>query len=152
MNKILKIFTNTLLTMLIIVLLIYVVLKFTNKIGIYEVMSSSMETQIHKGDYIIVKNTNNYKKGDIVTYKENDYYITHRIVEINGNKVITKGDANNTNDEEIDKNDIVGKYIFKIFKHKIINILINYKYIFIGVILVLFIITNIINRKYEKLS
>ena len=40
MNKILKIFTNTLLTMLIIVLLIYVVLKFTNKIGIYEVMSS----------------------------------------------------------------------------------------------------------------
>ena len=108
-----------------------------------------METQIHKGDYIIVKNTNNYKKGDIVTYKENDYYITHRIVEINGNKVITKGDANNTNDEEIDKNDIVGKYIFK---HKIINILINYKYIFIGVILVLFIITNIINRKYEKLS
>ena len=149
MNKILKIFTNTLLTMLIIVLLIYVVLKFTNKIGIYEVMSSSMETQIHKGDYIIVKNTNNYKKGDIVTYKENDYYITHRIVEINGNKVITKGDANNTNDEEIDKNDIVGKYIFK---HKIINILINYKYIFIGVILVLFIITNIINRKYEKLS
>lgn len=147
MNKVLKVISNIVLIILIIILSLYVLLRFTNKICIYEVMSGSMETGIHKGDYLIVLKEDNYKKDDVITYMKDGYYITHRIVEINGNKVITKGDANNSKDEEISKEDIVGKYIFK---HKIINIIIDYKYLFIALILILFIISSTLNSNKNQ--
>ena len=41
------------------------------------------------------------------------YYITHRIVEKNENEFITKGDANNKNDNyKVYENAIKGKVIF----------------------------------------
>jgi hypothetical protein len=46
--------------------------------------------------------------------------------------ITTKGDANNVEDEEINKNLIVGKVIMS---GGIINIIINYKYALIGFIL-----------------
>ena len=37
--------------------------------------------------------------------------ITHRIVSIDGDTIITKGDYNNTEDEPITKNEIIGKEV-----------------------------------------
>lgn len=85
----------------------------------YTVQTGSMEPKIKIGDYIIVKSSSNYKLGDIVTYKnkENEY-ITHRIIKINDDNIITQGDANNTSDNPIKKEQIIGKvvYIFKFIK------------------------------------
>lgn len=147
MNKILKIISNILLTTIIIILSIYAILRFTNKMGIYKVMTGSMETGIHRGDYIFVTKTNNYKKRDIITYKNNNYYITHRIVRIEGDYIITKGDANNVEDEKISKDVIVGKFIYK---SKILNYIFDYKIVIIISTILLYIISNILDKKNKN--
>lgn len=146
MNKVFKIITNSLLVLVIIVLLLYLVLKLTNTAGIYKVMTGSMETGIHSGDYILVKKSSNYKKGDVITYLKDGNYITHRIVKIENNKIITKGDANNIEDEAIEKEDIVGKYVFK---SKMMNFIIDNKY-FIAAIIILLYVASIIFDKYKR--
>ncbi len=84
--------------------------------AILEVVSGSMEPNIHIGDLIIIDTKANlYQKDDIVTfYDENGSFVTHRIVSINENEMITKGDNNNTEDEATDVSKIVGRYVTKI--------------------------------------
>ena len=83
---------------------------------IYKVASGSMEPYLKVNDIIIIKKSNNYKVNDIITYKVDKEYITHRIVEIDNEKIITKGDFNNTEDKPIKKSDVIGKLFYK-FKY-----------------------------------
>lgn len=113
-----KKFLNFILSVIIIILLIaFILFKLNIPVFGYRcfiVMSGSMESAISTNDLIIIKSSDKYNVGDIVTYKEENYYVTHRIVEINGSKVITKGDSNNVADSAIDISDIEGKYVGKI--------------------------------------
>ena len=70
-----------------------------------------MEPTLSINDYIIVKNTDNIREGDIITYKEENTFITHRIIKINGDEIITQGDANNSTDKKISKSMIIGKVV-----------------------------------------
>lgn len=149
MSKIFKIIINTIVYLIIGILLVYVGLKVTNKIGIYKVMTGSMESGIHAGDYIVIMNEKEYKIGDVVTYVRDGYYITHRIMKINNGKVITKGDANNVEDEEFSMNDIIGKFIYK---SNLLNFVIDYKYIIAAIFIILYLIANYIDKKEEKIE
>lgn len=69
------------------------------------IASNSMAPKIYKGDIVIIqdKDVSEVKKGDIIRYKMDGYYVVHRVVMINedeeGNRqFITKGD----NNEDID--------------------------------------------------
>ena len=77
------------------------------------VKSNSMYPTLQKGDFILIKRNNDYKKGDIITYDyENNYLVTHRIIEKNNNFFITKGDNNNSEDDKfIQLDNIKGKVI-----------------------------------------
>ena len=83
------------------------------------VLSGSMETEIFAGDVAVVKETDSFKKGDIIAFKtDEDLVITHRIVEIieedGQTKYITKGDNNNTEDNGyVLPEQIEGIYQFK---------------------------------------
>ena len=79
----------------------------------YKVITGSMEPYLHVNDIVVIKKCNDYKVNDVITYKKDNEYITHRIISINDNEVITKGDANNIQDEPIRKNNIVGKVVYK---------------------------------------
>ena len=81
-----------------------------------EVVSGSMEPTIKIGDMIVINTKGkDYKVDDIITfYDENDSFVTHRIIEINDDKIITQGDANDSKDSPIVKDKIVGKYVKKI--------------------------------------
>ena len=79
---------------------------------LYQMSSGSMANTLKTNDYILVKKYNNYKKGDIVTFIKEDRIVTHRIVDINGSKITTKGDANLNVDKPITKDKIIGKTIF----------------------------------------
>ena len=57
----------------------------------FEALTGGMNEIIKEHDIVIVKNQGNYEIGDIITYKDNKKYITHRIIDIEGNKIITKG-------------------------------------------------------------
>ena len=81
-----------------------------------------------------MEKTKEFKEKDIVTYKKDNKYVTHRIIKIEGDKVITKGDANNVEDPPINKKDIIGKYVYK---NKILDFLVKYKvYILFGIIII----------------
>ncbi len=144
LNKTLKITINVILIIIIVLLSIYALLRFTNKIEILKVETGSMRDKINVGDYILIHKQSNYKVNDIVTYKINESYITHRIVEIDEDKIITKGDANNVEDSEITKEDIIGKVIVK---GGFLNFLIRYKYILICIFLIIYLITCLFDKK-----
>lgn len=75
------------------------------------IISGSMQPEIKAGDLIIIKEQAAYKEDDIVTYRKAQILITHRVVEANASGVITKGDANNTNDDPVALSDIEGKVV-----------------------------------------
>lgn len=79
----------------------------------FKVGSGSMEPTLKVNDLILVKKQNSYKVNDIITFKINDEYITHRLVEQNKTRVVTKGDANNALDKDFSKNKIVGKVVYR---------------------------------------
>lgn len=113
----------------------------------FEIASNSMYPELKKGDIVVVKLSNeNIKKGDIITFKDDSFYTTHRIEKIKDNIVTTKGDANNVSDDEITKNDIVGKVIFKL---RYLGILISIikKPITIFLAFLLLIVTSFIRKK-----
>lgn len=105
------------LLMLIFIILIIINLSFLIKkefLGyrILQVQTGSMYPTLEVGDYILIKKEKEYKISDIITYKNNNYFITHRIVSMD--PIITKGDNNNTNDDAIKEEYIIGKYIMKL--------------------------------------
>lgn len=76
------------------------------------VASGSMEPEFSKGDYIIIKEQDQYCINDIICFKDGNGYTTHRIVEIKDGKFITKGDANNANDlNSIEQRFVIGKVV-----------------------------------------
>lgn len=79
--------------------------------SIFEVETGSMADEINPGDWIIIKSKTNYELNDIVTYKQNGEFITHRIIEAYADTYITKGDANTSKDDPINKNQVVGKTV-----------------------------------------
>lgn len=119
MKTIWKIFLNSILILFVLVgvILVFSILPIKGNYKIFSVMSGSMEPKLPVGSLILVKPTNVYEKGDIITYKstqkKNDF-TTHRIHEIkeeNGiRSYVTKGDANNDPDfEHVTGDRVVGK-------------------------------------------
>lgn len=75
----------------------------------FEVATGSMSGSIEVGDVVLVKITNEVQENDIIVFKENNSFITHRIVKKDGNIITTKGDANNTEDSPITIDKVLGK-------------------------------------------
>lgn len=82
--------------------------------SIFQVISGSMSGTIEIKDIVIVKITKDIDKNDIITFKSNNNFVTHRVLEEDNEKIITKGDANNTEDSPIKREDVVGKVVFVI--------------------------------------
>lgn len=76
------------------------------------VTTGSMEPEIEAGELIIIKESKDYKKGDIVTFIDQDgFLVTHRIVELQKKFMITKGDNNDLKDEINSIENIKGKVV-----------------------------------------
>ena len=79
--------------------------------GAAVVLSGSMEPELSKGDLIFVKE-DTFDVGDVVVYQDVNYLVVHRVISINEDTVVTKGDANNTDDGEIPMSVVKGKVTF----------------------------------------
>ena len=79
--------------------------------SVFDVVTGSMSGTIEIDDYVVVKRTNDIELNDIVTFKYGDVLITHRVVQIAGDKLITKGDVNNSEDYAITMDNIIGKVV-----------------------------------------
>lgn len=126
-NKILKIITNSIINLIIFILGIIAILaiwtsiqlnvqkkEYANIFGysIFSTETGSMSPTMKIGDVVIVKIGEQVQEKDIITYKKDNSFITHRIVKIEGNSIIAKGDNNNTQDEEITQDAVVGKVVY----------------------------------------
>lgn len=138
MIKIIRRIIDILFIIIIVMLTGYFVLRNSKMIEIYEVETGSMEDGIHPGDYVLIYRKDSYDVGDIVTYTKDGYYVTHRIIREDSDGVVTKGDANNTEDEEIDRSSIVGKVVII---GGILNIIIDYKYAIISLLLGIYLLS-----------
>ncbi len=125
LRKIVKYFTNILLCIVIIAIFfaLYGLIQlsvldkpYANYFGytLFEIESGSMAPSVNVDDMILVKITKKVRKNDVITYKSDSSYITHRVVEVGENKIITKGDSNNSEDKIIARDDVLGKVI-KVF-------------------------------------
>lgn len=77
----------------------------------FEVATGSMSGTIEIGDLVIAKITDDVKENDIIVYEESNHYITHRLLEIKNGQLITKGDANNSEDMPISMEKVLGKVV-----------------------------------------
>ncbi len=83
------------------------------------VLTGSMSPELKIGDLVFVKDTDDIKRNDIISFRVNNSVVTHRVIEVLEEdgvlKYMTKGDANSGVDTEIlTTEDIEGKYVFKI--------------------------------------
>ena len=79
--------------------------------GASVVLSGSMEPTLSVGDLLIVREQTGYEPGDVVVYQSGRVPVVHRIVDITEETVVTRGDANNTNDEPFPVAAIKGEVI-----------------------------------------
>ena len=73
-----------------------------------------MEPSLKINDFVIMRKTKSIKVNDIILYKLNNSEILHRVIRINNNEIVTKGDANNKEDNPISINQVTGVYVGKI--------------------------------------
>ena len=93
-------------------------------VGAAVVLSGSMEPELSVGDFLIIAERDSYDLNDVVVYQDGRMAVTHRIVSITDEEVITKGDANNTNDAPITREQIKGEVVFAIpFVGYLVNII-----------------------------
>ncbi len=126
-NKILKIIKKIIIDLIIFVLGVIAIIavwgflqlnvqkkEYINILGysVFSTETGSMSPTMETGDIVIIKIGDEIKENDIITYKKENVLITHRVVSIDGDTVITKGDYNNTEDEPIQKSNIIGKVVF----------------------------------------
>lgn len=161
-----KIIKRIILISLIILFIINLIFSFeavTHTFGIYmfNIVSESMEPTFYKNDLVIVKKceANELTKGDIITFKQGDRIISHRILGITkekeGVKIITKGDNNEVQDRDmVSIDNVYGKVCFSISK---IGVFVQYVQnargfinIFIFIIIIYFLINIKDNHKNNR--
>lgn len=170
-NKILKIIVKVITTVLSVIMCLIMLLAaynffsvkilkndYSNIFGytMFEVISGSMEPAIEKWDVILVKIEDEFEVGDIVSFKSDGAFVTHRVVEKKGDTYITKGDSNNTIDNPIHKDQITGKVV-KVFSGLgiWIKVFTTPKIIFAGIItisLMFYTITLLKKNEKEKIK
>ena len=119
-----------------------------NFLGIktYVIISGSMEPNLQIGDIVIVKKVaqNELKQGDIISYRQGQSVITHRIAEVIDKEgeveYKTKGDNNNAEDSGILSYEMIeGKVVKHISQIGKIAIILQKKGTIIFIILILYI-------------
>lgn len=135
--------------------------EYTDIAGLYffNIISGSMDPVIKKNDLVIVKKINykELKENDIITFKQEDTVITHRIIKIIKMEdeffYKTKGDNNEIEDNfEVIPNQIYGKNIYSINN---IGGLVDYIHTVNGlmnIIIIIFLIFFIISLNEKRKS
>ena len=87
--------------------------KLGTEYPIAAITSGSMWPVLHKGDLILIEavGKDDLKKGDIIVWQNNKGFTIHRIAKLNEKNLVTKGDANFTEDEPIAYSDVIGRIV-----------------------------------------
>lgn len=111
------------------------------------VLSGSMEPELSVDDMIIVVSRESYEVGDVVVFQSYGTLIVHRIISIDGETVVTQGDANPTPDAPIKLKDIKGEVVYSI---PYVGLVLSFIRSPIGVILILGGAFFLMERSFRK--
>ena len=114
--------------------------------SMFEVQTGSMSKAIEAGDMIVVKKENDIEINDIITFKQGNDFVTHRVVEIYNDTLVTRGDANNTKDDPITKSQVVGKVVKVLPGFGIIRKILFNPFVLIALIVTLYLISTMFRR------
>lgn len=163
-NKILKIISNIIYTILFIIVLLMLIIVIMQRTSnneitlggyrIFVVATGSMEPKYKVGDVLLSKEVKpeDLKVGDDIVYNgEEESFkgkvVTHQIISIEKEeenyKIITKGIANSVEDPEITQEQVMGKIVYKIkvlsfFEKAVANNYIFFFIIFVPIALLTF--------------
>ncbi len=115
--------------------------------GAAVVLSGSMEPELSENDLVIVKKTDEIYERQVVVFQDGASLVVHRIIELDGDTVVTQGDANNTKDDPISKKDIKGEVVFAI---PFVGLLVKLLKTPLAVVLLLAAAVFLLNRSYRK--
>lgn len=160
MKKTLKVFEIIFQVILVIIIIINLISIVSVKImknpypnvfgySYFTVISGSMKPTINVGDEVIVKITKDIKENDIITFTEDDIFVTHRVKEITDEGIVTQGDNNESEDNIKKPSDVVGKVELIIPKLGKIKYVITNIY-FIVALVICYIIYEILLYIYDK--
>lgn len=131
-------------------------MSFKNESNTY-LYDDNLNNQFAANDIIFVKKVKNISElqvYDIISYlNEDNVNIIHRIIAINGEEIITRGDANNVSDEPISFNQVVGVYTnFKIPKLGLVVFFLQsyYGYLCVFGIFYVLVIYSLVDSKITK--
>lgn len=80
-------------------------------VGASVVLSGSMEPTLSVGDLLIFCREEAYETGDVVVYQSGRTPVVHRIIALEGETVLTRGDANNAADAPFALQQIRGRVV-----------------------------------------
>lgn len=115
-----KVFKWSVLAIIALVVAVFAFVHFSPDYAMYSVRTESMNPAIKMGDMIVTGPLNGLfsgelQPGEVVTYIRNEELITHRVVSVDGNTLVTKGDAMEESDPwTVAMSDVSGAYLFKI--------------------------------------
>ena len=78
------------------------------------ITSCSMWPALKQGDLILIKGVSSKEEiqiGDIIVYRNPKGFTIHRVIKLNENTFITKGDANNMEDAPVKYEEVIGKTV-----------------------------------------
>jgi signal peptidase len=98
------------------VVLFLLFVHFSPEYDMFLVKSGSMVPAINTGDMIITGPINGtVRPGTVVTYARGEALVTHRVISVNGDTLVTKGDAVEDPDPgPVTMSQVRGIYLFKI--------------------------------------
>jgi signal peptidase len=115
-----KVFSWIVSIVLVLIIAGFIFVYFSPDYDMCLVRSESMKPAINMGDIVITGPrggllTGEVKPGTIVTYQRGDELVTHRVLSVNGDALVTKGDAMEDPDPwTVSLSDISGVYLLKI--------------------------------------
>ena len=115
--------------------------------GMTVVLSGSMEPELSVDDLLIVAPADTYEVGDVVVFQTQRTAVVHRIVSINGDEIITRGDANTSDDEPITKANIKGRVVCAI---PFVGLIINFIKTPVGTILLIGLAVWLLESSFKK--
>lgn len=118
--------------------------------GASVVLSGSMEPTLSVNDLVFVRAVNgeDVREGDVVVYQSGASRVIHRVTRIlEDGKIVTRGDANNTEDEPIPAEDVKGRMVGKI---PVVGAAVRFLQSPIGIILVIAGLILLINLSWKR--
>ena len=120
LGRIMKVFSWLVSIILALVVAGFLFVYFSPDYDMRLVRSESMEPAINMGDVVVIGPPGGpligeIEEGSVVTYHRGQDLVTHRVLSVEGNTLLTKGDAVEDVDPwPVSRNDVRGVYMFKI--------------------------------------